>query len=92
MNEASAHLLISGRVQGVFFRAFTAETAQKFGLSGWVRNISRGRVEALLEGPRADIEKALRQLQEGPPASRVECIDVQWQEPTGEYDDFIIRY
>lgn len=90
-NRVGARLLVSGRVQGVFYRAFTEETARQYGLAGWVRNLADGRVEARLEGPRPAIDRALARLRQGPPASRVDGIEVQWQEPAGA-DDFTIRY
>ena len=91
MDTTSVHLLISGRVQGVFYRAFTEETAKKFGLKGWTRNLPDGRVEAVLEGTRTDIEKAIARLRQGPPAARVDDIATQWQEAAG-HPDFTIRY
>ena len=91
MNITGAHLLISGRVQGVFYRAFTEETAQKFGLKGWTRNLPDGRVEVVLEGPGASIEQAITRLRQGPPASRVDDIAIQWQESAG-LPAFTIRY
>jgi acylphosphatase len=92
MPKARAHLLISGRVQGVFFRAFTEEVALSYGLKGWVRNVPDGRVEALFEGEKTAIEEAIRQCYIGPPASKVENIDVKWEEFQGEYNSFSIRY
>ena len=87
----AVHVRVSGRVQGVFYRAFTEETARRHGLAGWVRNLADGRVEACLEGPRPAIDLALAQLRQGPPSSRVDDIEVRWQEPTGS-EDFTIKY
>jgi acylphosphatase len=92
MAKARAHLVISGRVQGVFYRAFTEETARKLGLGGWVRNTAGGDVEAVLEGERKDIERAIGILREGPPAARVSNIDVKWQAHAGEFDAFSVRH
>jgi len=92
MANARAHLLISGRVQGVFFRAFTEEAARKLGLGGWVRNTSSGEVEAVFEGERKDIEHAIDLCYKGPPASRVTAIDVRWEDYTGEFKSFSVRY
>lgn len=92
MAKARAHLVISGRVQGVFYRAFTEETARKLGLKGWVRNTAGGDVEAVFEGEKKDIERAIVQLRNGPPAARVMNIDVRWQTHTGEFDTFSVRY
>ena len=66
MENARAHLLISGRVQGVFYRAFTEDAAHSLGLKGWVRNCSDGKVEALFEGEKENIEKAIGLLLQRP--------------------------
>jgi acylphosphatase len=92
MPSARAHLIISGHVQGVFYRGFTEETAVSLGLTGWVRNTSEGDVEALFEGDRASIEKAIRSCYDGPPAARVDNIDVRWEEFKGEFRSFSVRY
>jgi len=84
--------MIRGRVQGVFFRAFTEETARSLGLKGWVRNTSGGDVEAVLEGPKKDIERAIDLCHEGPPASNVTGIDVTWEDFKGEFPSFSVRY
>ncbi len=87
-----AHLIIKGRVQGVFYRAFTREVAVSLGLKGWVRNLSDGNVEAVFEGSKADIESAVVQCYKGPSASSVSDIKVSWEEYRGEFDSFMIRY
>lgn len=89
--RARAHLFISGIVQGVFYRAFTREIANSLGLSGWVRNLTDGRVEALFEGDRADIERAIEQCRIGPPGARVDGIDVDWEEYRGDIKGFDVR-
>lgn len=92
MAKARAHLLISGRVQGVFFRAFTEDTARSCGLTGWVRNTSGGDVEAIFEGEKVDIETAIGLCYQGPPSSHVTNIDVAWEDYTGEFRGFSIKY
>jgi acylphosphatase len=92
MEKARAHLIISGRVQGVFYRAFTEDIAYSFGLKGWVKNRNDGNVEAIFEGKREDIEKAISSCYKGPPASKVTNIDVKWENFKGEFDTFSIRY
>ena len=87
-----AHLVIKGRVQGVFYRAFTREVAVSLGLKGWVRNLYDGNVEAVLEGSKADIESAIVQCYKGPSASSVSDIDVSWEGYEGEFNSFVIRY
>lgn len=92
MPRARAHIFVSGMVQGVFFRAFTEEVARSNHLTGWVRNLPDGRVEALMEGEKGDIGRAMEALYQGPPASRVENIDLSWEEPTGEFHSFFVKY
>jgi acylphosphatase len=87
-----AHLLIEGIVQGVFYRAFTRDLAMRLGLKGWVRNLPDGRVEAVFEGDEKVIEEAIASCYKGPPAAHVTNIDVKWEEYTGEFSGFEIRY
>lgn len=91
-NAARARVEIRGRVQGVFFRAFTRDVGARLGLAGWVRNLPGGSVEAVFEGERPAVEEAIRLCRGGPPASRVDHLDVLWEEYTGEFGDFTIRY
>jgi acylphosphatase len=92
MSKARAHVLISGRVQGVFFRAYTQEAAWERGISGWAMNTRDGRVEAVLEGEKEKVEDMIRWCHQGSPMSRVTGVSVDWQEYTGEFDDFAVRY
>ncbi len=85
-----AHVWISGRVQGVFFRAHTKEVAEKLGLTGWVRNLPDGRVEAVFEGEEEAVKEAIEWCKRGPPLARVEKVEVRYEEPTGEFKDFRI--
>ncbi|ACI20820.1 MULTISPECIES: acylphosphatase [Thermodesulfovibrio] len=78
-----AHLFISGRVQGVFYRAFTEEIALSLRLNGWVRNLRDGRVEAVFEGEEEKISIAIQRCKEGPPHARVDNIEIIWEEPEG---------
>ncbi len=77
-----ARLVIRGLVQGVYFRASTTQTARTLGVSGWVRNTSQG-VEAVFEGPRAAVDRAIAWCYAGPPAAVVEHVDVTWETPEG---------
>lgn len=92
MENARAHLLISGRVQGVFYRTFTEDVAHLLGLKGWVKNRNDGNVEAVFEGKKEDIESAIRSCYKGPPAAKVNNIDVKWEIFKGEFDTFSVRY
>lgn len=86
------HVHISGRVQGVFFRAETQRTAKSFNLTGWVRNIADSRVEAVLEGEDENVDKMLKWCHIGPPAARVEEITVNEEPCTDIFQDFSIKY
>jgi len=98
------HVFISGRVQGVWFRAHTREKAEELGISGWVRNLPDGRVEAVFEGEdeKVDemvkwchrgpkVDEMVKWCHRGPPLSRVEKVDVEYETPKGE-KGFTIRY
>jgi acylphosphatase len=89
--KVRAHILVSGRVQGVFFRVKTRYEAMNRNVSGWVRNTSGGQVEANFEGEREDVEKLIDFCRKGPPSARVTEIDVQWEEYSGEFKSFKIR-
>jgi acylphosphatase len=86
------HVLVSGRVQGVFFRQETKEKAKRLGLTGWVRNTEEGKVEAVFEGEKEKIEKILEWMKEGPPLARVEEVKTKWEGFKGEFESFEIRY
>jgi len=86
------HVYISGRVQGVFFRAYTHEEAQSLGLAGWVRNLRDGRVEAVFEGEEEKIRDMLKWCHKGPPSAHVTDVEESWLEPKGEFQGFEIRY
>jgi acylphosphatase len=85
-----AHLLISGRVQGVSFRWYTLDLAERLGLTGWVRNRWDGRVEAVFEGPAQTVQQAVAWCHHGRPPARVDHVDVSYETPTGEFETFRI--
>jgi acylphosphatase len=85
-------LVISGRVQGVCYRWFTRDTAVDLGLTGWVRNLPDGTVEAVVEGERDKLEQLLGWCRRGPDLARVTDIQAEWEEGTGEFQDFSIRH
>ncbi len=89
---AEAHVIVSGRVQGVWFRGTTQRAASAAGVRGWVRNLPDRRVEAVLQGERAAVEIVIEFMRTGPPGSAViDCV-VSWR-PVGErYHGFDIRY
>lgn len=78
-----AHVLISGRVQGVGYRASTWDMAQLLKLNGWVRNLRDSRVEAVFEGDRATVEEMLRWCHQGPPHAIVQEVQVEYEPPEG---------
>jgi acylphosphatase len=87
-----AHVFVSGRVQGVFFRSEIRHEAKKRGLRGWVRNLPDGRVEAVFEGEEKSVKELIEFCKRGPPGARVTSVDVSWEQPTGEFKDFEIKY
>lgn len=87
-----ARILVSGRVQGVAYRAFTQDAASRMKLSGGVRNLDDGRVEVDVEGERRAVEAFVELLKTGPPMAQVDDLQVRWDTPTGQYKDFRIRY
>ena len=90
---ASLSVVVHGRVQGVFFRAFTSRHARDLGLTGYVRNLPGGRaVEVRAEGERLQLEKLLEHLKVGPPGARVEGVEVNWSDYQGGFHQFEMRY
>jgi len=90
--KARARITVSGRVQGVFFRDHTRRWASSLGLTGWVKNLRDGRVEALAEGERENIEDLISRLREGPPLSQVQDVEVTWDECRDEFKDFRVTW
>ena len=92
MEKGRVHLIIKGFVQGVFFRAGTRETAVRLNLTGWVGNLPDGSVEAVFEGPVEKLEQVVAWCRQGPRGASVTDVDEKWQDYTGEYKDFSVRY
>jgi acylphosphatase len=90
--KVRAHAAISGKVQGVFFRMETKNTADSYGVTGWVRNRSDGSVEAVFEGDRQNVKKVIDWCKRGPTFSRVEEVDVQWEDGIKGHNMFEITY
>jgi acylphosphatase len=90
--RSAAEIIVEGRVQGVGYRTFVQRRAQTLGLAGYVMNLKDGRVRARAEGPRAHIEELVREIEKGPPLSRVASVLVRWLPPSGRFADFGIRY
>jgi acylphosphatase len=86
-----AHLVVHGRVQGVFFRVYTQREAERLGLSGWVRNRSNGTVEAVVEGPVEAVNALVQWCERGPGMARVHHLDVSEEAPIGLSGGFMVR-
>ena len=90
--RARVHIWVSGRVQGVGFRAFVEQTGTMLGLTGWVRNVGYDQVETLAEGECAALEEFAQAVQSGPRGSHVEDARVEWETPTGEFRWFEVEH
>ena len=84
------HMVVRGRVQGVYFRASAQREARRLGVCGWVRNRADGALEILAEGEEAAVRDLHGWAQKGPSAARVDKIDTRWRSYVGEYSDFRI--
>ncbi len=91
MAEKRAHVIVSGRVQGVFYRSETEKAASAKGLKGWVKNRSDGTVEAVFEGDEEAVASMIEWCKKGSPRAKVDKVDVDWEEPKGE-SSFEVRY
>ncbi len=90
--QARAHIVISGMVQGVAFRASTVDEARRLGVHGWVRNVGSGDVEAEAEGERAKVEALVAWCRRGPPAAEVDDVKVTWSTYRGDLGSFTVRF
>jgi acylphosphatase len=86
-----AHVFVSGKVQGVYYRANTRDTAREKGVDGWVKNLDDGRVEAVFEGEEAAVEEMVEWCHTGSPRAAVDDVEVEYEDPEGA-DGFRIRY
>ena len=86
------NIIVSGKVQGVYFREKTREKAEEFGVFGWVRNLSDGRVEAVFEGEKDKAEEMVEWARKGPFWAKVNGLEASWEEYKGEFSNFEIRY
>jgi len=86
--KVRAHVFVSGRVQGVFFRSETRREARRFNVTGWVRNLFDGRVEAVLEGDKENVEKLVEFCKKGSSGAVVTKAEVAFETYTGEFKDF----
>lgn len=87
-----AHLLINGKVQGVYFRQNTGIVAARNNVKGWVRNLEDGQVEILLEGSQSDVGQVIEWCHTGPANAKVVNVDVKYEKYIGEFEEFKIDY
>ena len=90
MSDTRAHVFVTGRVQGVSYRANTRDAAHDAGVDGWVKNLDDGRVEAVFEGEEENVERLVEWCHEGSPAADVESVDVEYGDPE-EVSGFEVR-
>jgi acylphosphatase len=87
-----AHVFVSGRVQGVFFRSKARQEARQHGVTGWARNLPDGRVEAVFEGEEKDVEKLIEFCRKGPIGAMVTRAEVSLEPYTGNFEDFQVKW
>jgi acylphosphatase len=92
MEQVRAKVLLDGRVQGVGLRYYTQQKATELGLTGFIRNLTDGRVEVVFEGPADKVEELLTWFQTGSPQARVDTIALRYEQPEGRFKSFIVRY
>jgi acylphosphatase len=90
--KVRVHVFISGRVQGVFFRSETKHRAIALDVKGWVCNLPDGKVEAVFEGEEKSVKKIIEFCKHGPSGAKVTDVDVIWEDYSGEFRDFEMRY
>ena len=89
--ESRAQVYVRGLVQGLGFRYETWKHANRFGVTGWIRNLSDGCVEAVFEGEREKIERIIEFCRKGPPGAEIQSIEVKWELFRGEFDRFLVK-
>ncbi len=92
MKKVRAEVIITGRVQGVWFRSTAREVAQSLGLTGWVRNRADGKVQAVFEGDENSVRRAVSWCHHGPSLADVTSVELDWKDATGQYRSFEVVY
>jgi acylphosphatase len=87
-----AHVYVTGRVQGVFFRGETQNHAIRHNIRGWVRNLADGRVEGVFEGEKEQVNEIIEFCKRGPSGAYVQKLDIMWEDWTGEFQEFRIAH
>jgi acylphosphatase len=91
LDNIQMHVIITGIVQGVFFRAETKKTALENNVTGWVKNCEDGSVEAVIEGTKEDIDKVVQWCHQGPDAAFVGNVEIKEQSPLSNFDSFEVK-
>lgn len=89
--KVGAHILVSGRVQGVAFRYYARNIASQLGVSGWIKNLPDGKVELLVEGSKNSVEEMVEWCKRGSRMAEVEDIEVDWLPYSGKYNEFQLK-
>jgi len=89
--KSRAHVILSGHVQGVFFRSFIRSQTTLKKITGWCRNMKSGQVEAVFEGDKDQLQELIELCKEGPPGARVGDVSVEWEDFSGNFTSFEIR-
>lgn len=92
MSDIRAHVLISGKVQGVYFRQNMKQVAKRHNVKGWVRNLKNGKVEAVLEGEEMSVNEVIEWCHVGPSGAVVDDVEVEFEDYKGEFNSFDILY
>jgi len=90
--KSTVHVVISGRVQGVWFRANTKQKAEQLGVTGWVKNTADGKVEALFEGDEKHIQEMIDWCHQGPPSAQVDHVEITEHSSSNGFDGFSVKY
>ena len=90
--KVRAHVFVTGRVQGVFFRSETKHNADRYNVKGWIRNLPDNRVEAVFEGEKDAVQTLIAFCKHGPSGAKVTNVDLTWETYIGEFDRFKIKY
>jgi len=90
--KSTVHVVISGRVQGVWFRVSTKQKAEQLGVTGWVKNTADGKVEALFEGDKKHIQEMIDWCHQGPPSAQIDHVEITEQSSSNGFDGFSIKY
>ena len=90
--KSRVHIVVSGKVQQVFFRHYTKEAADDMSIYGWVRNLRNGDVELVAEGYKADLDRFVEMVRKGSPFAIIRDMRAEWSDYRGEFDRFIVRF